>query len=152
MLVKNESNEIETVSYNISEYALNGTLLSYVKTSVTTFPEAVISFIFLQIAHAVHHIHSNNYAHLDLKLNNILLDEFFNVWVGDFGSAMKLTKNKLSSRRRGTQRYMAPEVKNLKSGQTYDAQKADVYSLGVCLFILTFKTFPLYVEELEKKQ
>jgi len=33
-------------------------------------------------------MHERSYAHLDLKLNNILLDELFNVWIGDFGSAI----------------------------------------------------------------
>lgn len=43
---------------------------------------------------------------------------------------------------------MAPEVRDLQKGKSYDPKKADVYSLGVCLFVLLFKQFP----SLEKKQ
>jgi len=45
-------------------------------------------------------------------------------------------------RKRGTQNYMAPEVRDLSQGKSYDPKKADVYSLGVCLFVLLFKQFP----------
>jgi serine/threonine protein kinase len=38
---------------------------------------------------------------------------------------------------------MAPEVKDLSPGKAYDPKKADVYSLGVCLFVMLFKTFPV---------
>jgi serine/threonine protein kinase len=37
---------------------------------------------------------------------------------------------------------MAPEVRDLQDNKSYDPKKADVYSLGVCLFILLFKMFP----------
>jgi len=39
---------------------------------------------------------------------------------------------------------MAPEVRDLNTGKSYDPKKADVYSLGVCLFVLLFKQFPLH--------
>ena len=88
-------------------------------------------------------MHEKNFAHLDLKLNNILLDELFNVWIGDFGSAIHCeTKRFKMKRKRGTQNYMAPEVRDLSQGKSYDPKKADVYSLGVCLFVLLFKQFP----------
>ncbi len=45
-------------------------------------------------------------------------------------------------RKRGTQNYMAPEVRDLKANKAYDPKKADVYSLGVCLYVLLFKQFP----------
>ena len=97
----------------------------------------------MQMANGVSHIHSNRYAHLDIKLNNVFLDSLFNVKIGDFGSAIKLTKNGKTNRRRGTTSYMAPEVKShTKTSKKFDAYKADIYSLGVCLFILLFKTYP----------
>lgn len=121
------------------EYYSNETVLTYFRHA-QGFKSYVSQFLFVQIAHAVEHIHSKGYAHLDIKLNNIFLDEFFNVKVGDFGSAIKPPKSGLISKRRGTTNYMAPEVVEVKA--KFNAFKADVYSLGVCLFILLFKTYP----------
>lgn len=39
---------------------------------------------------------------------------------------------------------MAPEVNDLKEGESFDAYKADVYSLGVCIYLMLFKRFPVY--------
>lgn len=83
------------------------------------------------------------FAHLDLKLENILLDEFFNIKVADMGSSQNLAgSNGLSDKRRGTLLYMAPEVLGLMDGQTFNGFSADVYSLGITLFVLLTGEFP----------
>ena len=79
--------EEEGVSYHLMEYAPNETLLRYFKAASNLFREEIVRFYFLQICHAVEHIHLSGFAHLDLKLNNIFLDEYFNIKIGDFGSA-----------------------------------------------------------------
>jgi serine/threonine protein kinase len=38
---------------------------------------------------------------------------------------------------------MAPEVNYLLPTETYDAYKSDIYSLGMCLYVLVFGEFPL---------
>lgn len=87
---------------------------------------------------------------MDLKLNNIMLDEYFNIRIGDFGSCLKVDQKGLTSKKRGTQNYMAPELKDLKSSSKsqFNAYKADVYSLGVCLFVLLYKQFPQLRDDL----
>ena len=43
-----------------------------------------------------------------------MLDEFFNIRICDFGSALKVeNKYGLTRKKRGTQNYMAPEVRDL---------------------------------------
>ena len=98
------------------EFCSNHTLMHYIKHT-GSFKEHIIHFYFKQIAHALAHIHEKQYAHLDIKLNNIFLDEYFNIRIGDFGSALKLGKNKKTKSRRGTPNYMAPEVKDLVKGK-----------------------------------
>jgi serine/threonine protein kinase len=129
------------VSYHLMELASNETLLRFFKAKSSYFSEEVAQFYFLQICHAVEHIHLSGYAHLDLKLNNIFLDQWYNIKIGDFGSAYRTTEGRCRHRR-GTQNYMAPEVRDLSGRKTFDARKADVYSLGVILFVLLFKSFP----------
>ena len=95
------------------------------------------------MAHATEFIHSQNYAHLDIKLENILLDKYFNVKVADLGAAVYLGKSGGKTHyRRGTILYMAPEVLNLKSGETFDAYAADIYSLGIWLHVMMVGEFP----------
>jgi len=70
--------------------------------------------------------------HLDVKPQNILLDENFRAKVSDFGMARSVNRDKESrvmTGMRGTPGYMAPEWL-LDWGITY---KADVFSYGMVL-------------------
>ena len=93
--------------------------------------ENITSYYAEQLISALHFIHLKGYAHLDIKLDNILLDNYFNVLISDFGSALKVNDQPFTSVRRGTTKYMAPEVLNLQEDETFDAYKADMYSLGI---------------------
>lgn len=43
-----------------------------------------------------------------------MLDQFYNIRIGDFGSALKVEhKFGYTRKKRGTQNYMAPEVRDL---------------------------------------
>lgn len=61
-----------------------------------------------------------------------MLGENLQLKVADFGFATFEKINKLRSYR-GTKTYMPPEIKEHK---TYDGLKADMFSVGVILFIL----------------
>lgn len=69
-------------------------------------------------------------VHLDIKPQNILLDDQFNAKISDFGVAKLVDKDKsrVMTRMRGTPGYLAPEW--LTSTIT---EKADVYSFGVAV-------------------
>jgi serine/threonine protein kinase len=59
------------------------------------------------------------------------------------GVSHQLTKDsKEWAHRRGTMHYMAPEVAGLQKDEKYEALKADIYSLGVWLYILLIGEFP----------
>ena len=75
------------------------------------------------------YLHKKNAVHLDLKLENILVNEEMDVKIIDFGFAT-YNQSKLNAFG-GTMSYMAPEI---IQRQLYDGFKADIFSLGVILF------------------
>lgn len=63
--------------------------------------------------------------------------------MADMGSSIDVSESQgYTDRRRGTYNYMAPEVANLEKGQEFDAYAADIYSLGVTLYIMLTAEFP----------
>ncbi len=137
---------LATAPYHMIEYCENGSFISYMRNQ-EALSENITSYYAEQMISAIHFIHSKGFAHLDIKLDNILLDNYFNLRVSDFGSALKVNDQPFTGIRRGTTKYMAPEVRDLQEGETFDAYKADMYSLGICLFLMLFKRFPIHVEE-----
>jgi len=73
-----------------------------------------------------------NIIHRDLKAENLLVDEYFNVCVADLG--ISCLRARRQSKGMGTPKYMAPE---LLEGKSY-TEKVDVFSFGIlCWEILT---------------
>jgi len=121
----------EEINYLILEKCENGSLSKYVKTT-GPMEELVARFLFTQLCSAVHFMHSQEYVHLDIKLDNILLDNFFNLKIADLGIALCAKgTSQLLAHKRGTNRYMAPEVANASSEHPYNVFPADIYSVGV---------------------
>ncbi|XP_037473724.1 G-type lectin S-receptor-like serine/threonine-protein kinase SD2-5 [Triticum dicoccoides] len=92
--------------------------------------------IILDIAKGLCYLHEEcrrKIAHLDIKPQNILLDENFNAKVADFGLSKLIDRDqsKVMTMMRGTPGYMAPEW--LTSQIT---EKVDVYSFGVVVMEL----------------
>jgi serine/threonine protein kinase len=86
---------------------------------------------------AVAYTHANKLAHMDIKPENILLDETKTLAkLCDFGCAYFLQSSIRSSMtRRGTTFFMAPEI-NLRDVKLCDPFRVDVYAFGVSLFYL----------------
>jgi serine/threonine protein kinase len=125
--------------YNIMKYEPGGTLFGYIREH-KRIPEHTAKKMFLRIAQSLMVVHNQNCAHMDIKISNIILDENFNPKLCDFGT---MTRLRTQSCRIGTEHFMAPEV---AARSTYDPKRADIYSLGVCLFVMLFGFFPKYCD------
>jgi len=79
---------------------------------------------------------------MDLKPDNFLISEDFSLKLTDFDTAIS-TENKENLIRRGTNIYRSPEVRENKLA---DPMAADIYALGIVLFVLRLRCFP-YVED-----
>ena len=86
---------------------------------------------FQQLINALFYLHSQNIAHRDIKIDNILLDRYKNLKLIDFGLSTKYLDDKLLDQPCGTIVYSAPEV---LEGQPYHGMLADVWSSGIVLY------------------
>ena len=108
---------------------------------------------FIQIMEAVQYLHSNNIAHRDLKLENILLTaDQKSIAVTDFGLSNSQRSNANGSVSNscqlhtfcGTPEYLAPEVllTGWKKKEGYDGFKTDIWACGVILYALLTRKLP----------
>jgi serine/threonine protein kinase len=112
------------------------------------FDENNARFYFRQLVDGVEYCHSRGVCHRDLKPENLLLDEKMNLKISDFGlsalydappvegasaDASGGGASQLLHTTCGTPNYVAPEV---LADKGYDGRAADVWSIGVILYVL----------------
>lgn len=115
------------------EYIAGGSLAERMRRQPFAPNEA--ARIVLAVADALAYAHARNVIHLDLKPQNILLDEQGLPYVSDFGLARRLdveSSETFGGETRGTPSYMAPE-------QTCEPRsrltpQCDVYGLAATLY------------------
>lgn len=94
---------------------------------------------FMDLLNGVYYLHRRNIVHLDLKLENLLLDDEYNLKITDFGCARLQLGQKTFNHPCGSYAYGAPEV---ISGGEFDGRKADTWSMGVILYCLLMARLP----------
>jgi eukaryotic-like serine/threonine-protein kinase len=98
-------------------------------------PPREAATLMVKVAEAIEYAHRRGVIHRDLKPANILLDQFGNPRVTDFGLAKKLEGDSGltgSGQIMGTPSYMPPEQAGGNRGAVGPA--ADVYALGATLY------------------
>ena len=119
--------------YIVLENAEKRELADYIIYAREGLGELYSKFIFYKIMKGIQSIHNLGICHRDIKLENILLTDKFSPKIADFGFATMNAPN--LEEYIGTRIYAAPEFfeKN-----PYDGKKADIFSLGKTLMILTY--------------
>ena len=97
------------------------------------FDWPIVAEVTRQICSALQYAHNHGVIHRDLKLSNLFLTRTGEVKLGDFGIARDLDRSDITATGMtvGTHAYMAPE--QITADQPVSG-KADLYSLGCCLF------------------
>jgi len=81
------------------------------------------------------------FAHMDIKLDNILISNEGNLKLCDFGLSTYATN--MISKKLGTEAYMAPEIHYARTTPCL-AKNTDIFSLGILFFIMTFGAPPFH--------
>ncbi|XP_030923318.1 G-type lectin S-receptor-like serine/threonine-protein kinase LECRK2 [Quercus lobata] len=136
----------------VYEFLSNGTLASFLYRDSKPSWNLRVQ-IAVGIARGLLYLHeecSTQIIHCDIKPQNILLDDYYNARISDFGLAKRLILNqsKTHTNIRGTKGYVAPEwFRNMPI-----TTKVDVYSYGVMLLEIICSRRSVNLETIGEQQ
>ncbi len=128
--------------YTILEFCSGGELFDVVAAQGRGLDLPRARQLFTQLMSGVAFLHANDVCHLDLSLENCLLDAHGNLKICDLGMARSIPSPPIINAGQhtpGKLTYMAPEI---FARQDFNVVAADIYSCGVILFILLTGTPP----------
>lgn len=129
------------IQYIFLEYASGGELFDRIEPDIG-MAEVDASRYFKQLISGVEYLHSRGVTHRDLKPENLLLDDFDNLKISDFGLSTVFRyqgRERLLEKCCGTVPYVAPEVISRKP---YHAEPADIWSCGIILVAMLAGELP----------
>ena len=142
-IINEDGEEEETTTIALFLEFVDYSLTDILKKKINNTSKARIV---LEIAHAMNFLHKRDMMHRDLKIENIMLNSFFETKLVDFG-LVKISETVFNdfsyvedslSKGVGTLTYMSPEM---ASEEEYD-NKTDVYSFGVVLHVIFAGNLP----------
>jgi len=131
---------------HLIEFAEFGDFFDLVHNGLIKDSEQIIGTYFQQLVEGVEYMHSQGMAHLDLKLDNLMLGADFQLKIIDFDNSQLLTDKRICAN--GTKDYRAPEIIS-KTCRNFTA--ADIFSMGMILYAFKTGEFPFLEEETEKR-
>ncbi|MBR7552829.1 Stk1 family PASTA domain-containing Ser/Thr kinase [Allobacillus sp. GCM10007491] len=131
--------EENNIYYMVMEYVEGDTLKEHIQYNGPLSASDAVA-IMLQLTSALSHAHTNGIIHRDVKPQNVLMDQYGNVKITDFGIARALSSTQLTKTNDvlGSVHYLSPE--QARGGTA--TKKSDIYSLGIVLFELLTGRLP----------
>ncbi|XP_045196682.2 hormonally up-regulated neu tumor-associated kinase homolog isoform X2 [Mercenaria mercenaria] len=142
--------ETQNSYYLVTELCRGGDLMDYISQK-RKLPENEVKKYIRQIISAVDYLHRLGILHRDLKIENLLLDEFKDMKIIDFGlsNSVKVVDTKDGPKVQefcvtqcGSPAYAAPELLGRKK---YGPQ-VDIWSIGVNMYAMLTGNLPFTVE------
>lgn len=130
--------ETEQELYLIMEYARGGELFEYIVNRKRVREKDACKFLH-QILSGVDYLHQLGICHRDLKPENLLMDDFNNIKIVDFGLSNTYKPGESLQTACGSPCYAAPEM---VAGKKYDGQAADMWSCGVIIYAMVCGFLP----------
>jgi serine/threonine protein kinase len=149
--------EIKNCSCIAMDYAKYGDLEYFQKKLIQKkyLSETLIAYITFQILEGLQYCHQCKIIHMDIKQQNILIDENLNIKLADFSVSQSYEFYKEGSKftppLAGTSLYMSPEVLEKQEIDVEDCNKIDMFSLGTLLYNSAFGQFPYQLEYSDRK-
>ena len=132
---KNREAELERsriqISHIVMEYASRGDFRNFLKLHRKQMDDKLARTYFRQLIDGLEYIHGNGVAHMDLKLENLLIGDDDLLKITDFDLAHFEEDTLIIGS--GTKFYRAPEV---QTGKCNLPKATDIYSAGVLLFLI----------------
>ena len=117
--------------------------------------ETLLCYLAKQILDALKYIHNSKILHSDIKQNNILIDYNLNVKLTDFSVSSsyenKDPNSKINFPFVGTSKFISPEILEKTKILVKNANKIDIYSMGIMLYYLAFGTYPYDLKYVKSK-
>lgn len=118
----------------IFDYYKKGDLFEFLDKK-KYFCESKVKNYILQMLLAIFELNNRGYVHMDIKLENFLIKNDNRIILTDFGSAKEINnddkKLSLINGFVGTLHYISPEII-----LGYYSNKSDLWSIGVCMYLL----------------
>jgi len=133
-----EAYKDKNYNYILMEYCSGDSLLGRIVEN-SNYTESMASATTKTMFLALKYLHDKDIVHRDLKPENFvyLTENDERLKLLDFGIAMEALPDKSYTWQAGTPHYMAPEIiqgGGARSGEI--CKKGDMWSLGVCIFIM----------------
>jgi serine/threonine protein kinase len=138
--------DIPDYIFIVTEYCSGGEILKTMEEQDAPFEERMACKIFTQVLSGIEYLHNNYICHRDIKLENMLFDENGDAKLTDFGLSKSFEGNITFDKAVGSALYSAPEV---FTGKPYIGKNADLWSMGVCLYVMVCGEYPFKGDELD---
>jgi 5'-AMP-activated protein kinase catalytic alpha subunit len=120
------------------EYARGGELFEYIVSRKRVREKDACKFLH-QILSGVDYLHNLDICHRDLKPENLLMDDFNNIKIVDFGLSNIVKEGEGLRTACGSPCYAAPEM---VTGSSYNGKLADLWSIGVIIYAMVCGFLP----------
>lgn len=122
----------------------NGDFLDFINANINLItPKMLMHFIY-QMVEAVKYLHENGITHGDIKLENFLLDDSYNLILADFTHAQ--SPYHMINSIYGSEDHIPPE---LRAGLPSNPSKVDIYQLGITIKKIVRQSPLLYDKNLD---